>query len=84
MLTIVVEMRTAVEIKDVISPGAYLQLALNLFVITVASQAEKVKPDQIEHKKEDKSTTVVAAADENDVFFIGEQNYLNLAYDDCL
>jgi len=37
LLTIMVEMRTVGEIKDVISPGVDLNLALNLFVITMAS-----------------------------------------------
>ena len=32
--------------------------------------------------KEDKNTTVVVAKDDNDVFLIGEENYLNLAVDD--
>jgi len=42
----------------------------------------KVKPDQIRHKKEDKSITTIEAKDDNDVFLVGEGNYLNLAYDD--
>ena len=46
-------------------------------------KAGKVKADQIEHKKEDKSVTVVAAKDDNEVFLIEQENYLNLAYDDC-
>jgi len=88
----------AVEIKYVISPGAYLNLALNLFVITVASQAiknlicryykrdqkaGKVKPDQLEYKKQDKSPTVVVATEENDVSLIREESYVNLVDNDC-
>ena len=46
-------------------------------------KAGKVKLDQIERKKEDKSTTAVVAKEDNDVFLIGEENYLNLADDDC-
>ena len=46
-------------------------------------KAGKVIQDQIEHKKERKNTTTVVAKDDNDVFLIGEENYLNLADDDC-
>jgi len=43
-----------------------------------------VKPDQIDSKKkEDKSTMVIAADLDDDVFLIGEDNYLNDACDDC-
>ena len=44
-------------------------------------KARKVIQDQIEHKREDKKTTT-AVKDDNDVFLIGEENYLNLVDDD--
>ena len=47
-------------------------------------KAGKVKPTQIEHKKEDKNTTAIATKDNNEVFLTEEESYLNLAYDDCL
>lgn len=42
-----------------------------------------VKPDQVDpRKKEEQNTTAVAVKEESDVFFIGDDNYLNLTYDD--
>ena len=46
-------------------------------------KAGKVIQDQIAHKKEDKNITAAVAKDDNHVFLIGEENYLNLADDDC-
>ena len=84
------------EIRDVIRLGGDINLALNQFIITVASHVTrnpivhitrdtrtktgKVKPNQIRHKKEDKTTTIFAAKDDNDASFIGKENYLNIAY----
>jgi len=45
-------------------------------------KAKKVKLDKIEYKKEDKNTIAVAAKDDNDVFPVREENYLNLEDDD--
>jgi len=45
-------------------------------------KAGNVKPTQIEHKKEDKSPTIVVAKNDNDMLLIGQENYLNLADDD--
>ena len=41
----------------------------------------KDKPDQIEHKREEKSITAIASKDHNEVFIIGEENYVNSACD---
>ncbi|RDY05562.1 hypothetical protein CR513_10588, partial [Mucuna pruriens] len=47
-------------------------------------KAGSVHPDEIDPKKklEEKTTTAVASDDEN-VFLIGKENYLNVAFDDC-
>ncbi|XP_061355525.1 bifunctional riboflavin biosynthesis protein RIBA 1, chloroplastic-like [Gastrolobium bilobum] len=43
----------------------------------------KFKPDQIQSKKkEDKSTTVMAANTDVEVFLLGEKKHLNVVYDD--
>ena len=46
-------------------------------------KAGKVKPDEIEHRREEKSITAVASQDHNEVFLIREENYVNLACDGC-
>jgi len=46
-------------------------------------KARKVKPNQNEHRREEKSITAIASQDHIEVFRIGEQNYVNLACDDC-
>ena len=39
----------------------------------------QVKPNQIKHKREEKSITVVTSQGQNEVFLIVEENYVNLA-----
>jgi len=47
-------------------------------------QAGTVHPDQIDpKKKEDGTTTAVVDANEN-LFLVEEENYLNVAFDDCI
>ena len=48
-------------------------------------QAGTVHPDQItpKKKKEDATTTAVATTDEN-IFLVGDENYLNIASHDCI
>ena len=46
-------------------------------------KVEKVKLDQIDHRREENSITIVASQENNEVFVIGEENYVNLACNDC-
>jgi len=44
---------------------------------------EKFRLHQIKHRREKKSITVVTSQDHNEMFPIGEENYVNLACNDC-
>jgi len=46
-------------------------------------KVEKVKTNQIERIREEKGITTVVSQDYNEFFLIGEENYVNLARDDC-
>ena len=58
---------------------------LNVDISSKIKKIGTIKPDQINlKKKEDKSTMAMAVDGDDNVFLIGEDNYLNISCDDCL
>lgn len=47
-------------------------------------QAGTVHPDQIDPKKKDDGTTTAVATNNENMFLVEEENYLNIASDDCI
>ena len=47
-------------------------------------QAGTVHPDQINPKKKEDGKTTAVASNDGDIFLVGEDNYLNVASDECI